>query len=173
MSARTSQLWAVAGAAVIWELYGKTTRSWLALGDSEEACRLQGLQPGRIFLSAYAVGGFLLGLGALVYLTQLSTIEPARVALPTDLEARLVFDRHDGPDPRFGDDLLGLRFGEDEPPGGTLASDVSLAGIPSDPGSVALAPGRYRYQVVRKDPASHAKRRMEGVIVVQAANPGE
>jgi hypothetical protein len=30
-----------------------------------------------------------------------------------------------------------------------------------------MAPGRYRYHVIRKDPDSRAKRRMEGVIIVE------
>ncbi len=34
-----------------------------------------------------------------------------------------------------------------------------------------MEPGRYRYQVIRKDPDSRAKRRMDGVIIVQADRP--
>lgn len=33
-----------------------------------------------------------------------------------------------------------------------------------------LDPGRYRYHIVRDDPATRAKRRLEGVVVVQAMN---
>ncbi|NNL65711.1 MAG: PHP domain-containing protein [Myxococcales bacterium] len=68
-----------------------------------------------------------------------------RVLLPRGYAMRLVFAGLDGtPDPRFGDDLIGLRFGGEEVPNSALASYVSLAGSEDDPASVALAPGRYR-----------------------------
>ena len=78
-------LGAVLAFALAGEAWTKTPRLWLALGNSEEACRLQGLFPARISLGAFAVGGFLLGVGALVYVTQLQTIEPARVAAGFEL----------------------------------------------------------------------------------------
>jgi len=74
----------------------------------------------------------------------------ARVVLPRGHAMRLVFRGLDGtPNPRFGDDLLGLRFGQDTPAGSALTSDVSLAGTPDDPAEVTLAPGRYRVLATR------------------------
>lgn len=72
--------------ALVWEWFARTPCRWLALGSSEEACRLLGLAPGRILQSAFGVGGLFLGLGALIYVTQLQFIEPARMALGFELQ---------------------------------------------------------------------------------------
>ncbi len=71
--------------ALVWEGCARTPRLWLALGNSEEACRLQGLQPARILLGAFAAAGGFLGLAALVQATQIQAIEPARLALGFEL----------------------------------------------------------------------------------------
>jgi len=73
-------------AALFWEWFAKTPRRWLALGSSEEACRMLGLDPGRILQSSFGVGGLFLGLGALIYVTQIQFIEPARMALGFELQ---------------------------------------------------------------------------------------
>lgn len=74
------------GGALIWEWFAVTPRRWLALGSSEEACRLAGLNPHAIRRSAFAVGGLFLGLAALLYVTQIQFIEPARLALGFELQ---------------------------------------------------------------------------------------
>ena len=74
------------GAALMWEWFAGTPRRWLALGSSEEALRLLGLSPGRILQSAFGVGGLFLGLSALIYVTQIQFIEPARMALGFELQ---------------------------------------------------------------------------------------
>jgi ribose/xylose/arabinose/galactoside ABC-type transport system permease subunit len=79
-------LLATLAAALGWEWFAKTPRRWLALGSSEEACRLLGLTPGGILQSAFGVGGLFLGLGALLYVTQIQFIEPARLALGFELQ---------------------------------------------------------------------------------------
>jgi ribose/xylose/arabinose/galactoside ABC-type transport system permease subunit len=76
---------ALAGAS-IWETFAKTPRCWLALGNSEEACHLMGLRPGRILQSAFFVGGIFLGVAALIYVTRVQAIEPARMALGFELQ---------------------------------------------------------------------------------------
>ena len=73
-------------AALIWERFAKTPRCWLALGNSAEACRLLGLRPERILQSAFLVGGIFLGMAALVYVTRVQAIEPARMALGFELQ---------------------------------------------------------------------------------------
>jgi len=73
-------------AALTWEWFAQTPRRWLALGSSEEACRLAGLNPRAILQSAFTVGGLFLGLAALVYVTQIQFIEPARMALGFELQ---------------------------------------------------------------------------------------
>lgn len=73
-------------AALLWEKYGRTPRTFLALGCSREACRIQGLNPGRILQSAYFVSGLFLGLGAVVYVTNRQVIEPARMARGFELD---------------------------------------------------------------------------------------
>jgi ribose/xylose/arabinose/galactoside ABC-type transport system permease subunit len=72
--------------ALLWEWFARTPRRWLALGSSEEACRLAGLDPRAILQSAFNIGGVFLGLAALVYVTQLQFIEPARMALGFELQ---------------------------------------------------------------------------------------
>jgi len=73
-----------------------------------------------------------------------------RVTLPRGHPMRLVFRGVEGtPDPRFRDDLLGLRYGAAPVGQGALSSDVSLAGSEDDPASLALAPGRYRVLATR------------------------
>jgi ribose/xylose/arabinose/galactoside ABC-type transport system permease subunit len=79
-------LFAAIVAALFWEWFARTPRRWLALGSSEEACRMLGLGPGRILQSAFCVGGLFLGLGDLIYVTQLQFIEPARMALGYELQ---------------------------------------------------------------------------------------
>jgi ribose/xylose/arabinose/galactoside ABC-type transport system permease subunit len=73
-------------AALLWEAFGKTPRRWLALGSSEEACRLLGLRPGAILQGAFCASGLFLGLAALVFVTQVQYIEPARLALGFELQ---------------------------------------------------------------------------------------
>lgn len=73
-------------AALVWEWFASTPRKWLALGSSEEACRLAGLDPRSIRQSAFVVGGIFLGLAALVHVTQIQFIEPARLALGFELQ---------------------------------------------------------------------------------------
>jgi ribose/xylose/arabinose/galactoside ABC-type transport system permease subunit len=71
---------------VLWgECFGKTPRTWLALGNSETACRLSGLDPARILFGAFVVGGVFLGLAALVDVTNRLTIEPARLGAGFEL----------------------------------------------------------------------------------------
>lgn len=66
--------------ALAWEAFAATPRRWLALGNSEEACRLQGLRPARILQSAFFAGGIFLGLAALIEVSRIQAIEPARIA---------------------------------------------------------------------------------------------
>jgi ribose/xylose/arabinose/galactoside ABC-type transport system permease subunit len=79
-------LLAVLVAALAWENFARTPRRWLALGSSPEACRLAGLRPGRILQSAFLVGGIFLGLAALIYVTRIQAIEPARMARGFELQ---------------------------------------------------------------------------------------
>jgi len=72
-------------AGLVWEFFGKTPRTWLALGNSEMACRLGGLRPGRILLQAFVVGGIFLGLATLIEVTNHITVEPARLGLGFEL----------------------------------------------------------------------------------------
>ena len=72
--------------AAVWELFAQSPRRWLALGNSEEACRLLGVSPGRVLQSAFCVGGLFLGLAALIYATRVQSIEPARMALGFELQ---------------------------------------------------------------------------------------
>jgi ribose/xylose/arabinose/galactoside ABC-type transport system permease subunit len=73
-------------AAGVWEIFGQTPRRWLALGNSDDACRLMGLNPGRILQSAFFAGGVFLGLAALIYVTRIQAIEPSRIALGFELQ---------------------------------------------------------------------------------------
>ena len=72
--------------ALVWEWCARTPRLWLALGSSEEGCRLAGLEPRTILQNAFNVGGVFLGLAALIYVTQIQFIEPARMALGFELQ---------------------------------------------------------------------------------------
>lgn len=74
------------GAALAWEAFGKTPRTWLALGNSPAACRLKGLDDGRILMSAFVANGLFLGLAALTKVTNQLTIEPARLARGFELD---------------------------------------------------------------------------------------
>jgi ribose/xylose/arabinose/galactoside ABC-type transport system permease subunit len=73
-------------AALAWELTGRLPRTWLAMGNSETACRLKGLEPGNILTSAFAAGGCFLGLAAVTFVTNLQTIEPSRIARNFELD---------------------------------------------------------------------------------------
>jgi len=73
-------------AALAWEAFACTPRRWLALGSSEEACRLLGLRPGRILQSAFGASGIFLGLAGLIFVTRIQAIEPARLALGFELQ---------------------------------------------------------------------------------------
>ncbi len=75
---------------------------------------------------------------------------PARLRLPRGRAMRLVFVGLDGtPTPRFGRDFLDFRVGGQPSPPSTSSEDVSLAGVPGDPESVVLRPGRYRILATR------------------------
>ena len=76
--------------ALMWEAYGKQPRLWLAMGNSEEAARLKGLDPDRVKQSAFLAGGFFLGLAALVYVTKGLTIEPVRMAATPPFELMVI-----------------------------------------------------------------------------------
>jgi ribose/xylose/arabinose/galactoside ABC-type transport system permease subunit len=70
----------------IWgECFGKTPRTWLALGNSPAACRLSGLDPAKILFSAFVIGGILLGLASLLEVSNHITIEPARLGAGFEL----------------------------------------------------------------------------------------
>ncbi len=69
----------------LWEAYSEKPRRWLALGNSEEACRLHGLDPGRDLQSAFLFGGAFLAVGTLLEVTQVQAIEPARIAIGFEL----------------------------------------------------------------------------------------
>ncbi len=71
--------------AFLWEAYSEKPRRWLALGNSEEACRLQGLEPRRVLQSAFLFGGVFLAVGTLLEVTQVQAIEPARIAIGFEL----------------------------------------------------------------------------------------
>jgi ribose/xylose/arabinose/galactoside ABC-type transport system permease subunit len=75
----------VLGVAFAWESASETPRRWLARGNSVEACRLQGLSPDGILLSAYGIGGLFLGFAALLLVTRSQSIEPARMGLGFEL----------------------------------------------------------------------------------------
>jgi len=72
--------------ALLFDAFAKHTRSWLALGNSREACHLMGLDPARILNSAFWIGGLFLGLSALIYVTRVQAVEPARMALGFELQ---------------------------------------------------------------------------------------
>jgi ribose/xylose/arabinose/galactoside ABC-type transport system permease subunit len=73
-------------AALLWEAFARTPRCWLALGSSEEACRLAGLDPSKILQSAFLASGLFMGLAALIYVSRVQAIEPSRIALGFELQ---------------------------------------------------------------------------------------
>jgi simple sugar transport system permease protein len=73
-------------AALVFEGLAKSPRMWLALGNSAEACHLMGLQPRRIQMSAFLAGGVFFAVAALVYVTRVQSVEPARMALGFELQ---------------------------------------------------------------------------------------
>jgi simple sugar transport system permease protein len=79
-------LFSVSAIALLWENFGRLPRLWLALGNSAEACNLIGLRPRRILNSAFVVGGLFFAIAALVYVTRIQSIEPARMALGFELQ---------------------------------------------------------------------------------------
>ena len=79
-------LLAVLALASIWEAFARTPRVWLALGSSEEACDLTGLDRRRILRSAFGLGGLFLGLASLLFVTRIQAIEPSRIALGFELQ---------------------------------------------------------------------------------------
>jgi ribose/xylose/arabinose/galactoside ABC-type transport system permease subunit len=81
-----SILFAVLVLAMVWESFARAPRRWLALGSSEEACRLAGLNPGAILQGAFCASGLFLGVAALIYVTRVQYIEPARMALGFELQ---------------------------------------------------------------------------------------
>jgi ribose/xylose/arabinose/galactoside ABC-type transport system permease subunit len=73
-------------AGILLDGFAKQSRLWLALGNSAEACNLMGLEPRRVLNNAFWVGGIFFALGALVYVTRVQAIEPARMALGFELQ---------------------------------------------------------------------------------------
>ncbi len=74
----------------------------------------------------------------------------ATVDLPSSDPMRLVFiGEGETLDPAFGDDHLGLAVGDRTLRVGTRTNGVSIAGVPGDPTSVDLRPGRYRVLATR------------------------
>ena len=70
---------------LVWVGNAKLPRLWLAVGNSEEACRRQGLRPEQIVTTAFAASGLLLGLASLLMVTDVQTIKPARLAIGFEL----------------------------------------------------------------------------------------
>jgi ribose/xylose/arabinose/galactoside ABC-type transport system permease subunit len=66
--------------ALYLEFFRKTPRKWLAMGCSSHACTLKGINVNKIQHSAFFVSGIFMGMAALLFLTNLMTIEPSRVA---------------------------------------------------------------------------------------------
>lgn len=113
------------------------------------------LPPGRYRLDALAPGGrsaeqpFAVE-GEDVDVGDLALPPAGRLALPRGAAMRLVFHGEGGtPDPVFGDDLLGVRFGDDPAPTAVQTNELSLSGTPADPEAVSLRPGRYRVLATR------------------------
>jgi hypothetical protein len=74
----------------------------------------------------------------------------SRVRLPQGDAMRLVVSGSEAtPNPRLGDDLLGLGIGERRVPTALAGNEVSLAGIPGDPEEIVLAAGRYQVYATR------------------------
>lgn len=74
--------------ALVLECHAKHPRFWLAVGNSQEAFRLKGLDPEAVKQSAFLAGGFFLGLAALIEVTKGLTIEPVRMA--SNLELKVI-----------------------------------------------------------------------------------
>lgn len=72
--------------ALLAEFFHELPRRWLALGSSEEATRLAGMRPAAILQSAFCFSGLFLALAALVFVTRVQAIEPARMALGFELQ---------------------------------------------------------------------------------------
>jgi ribose/xylose/arabinose/galactoside ABC-type transport system permease subunit len=72
--------------AFLFDAFSKHARLWLALGNSPETCHLMGLRPARILNSAFWMGGLFFGLSALIYVTRVQAVEPARMALGFELQ---------------------------------------------------------------------------------------
>ncbi|MCA9041457.1 MAG: ABC transporter permease [Planctomycetaceae bacterium] len=70
---------------LLWEAFGKLPRLWLAVGCSPVACERQGLDPGRLQMSAFLFSGLFLGLSALILITNPQTIKPSQVATGFEL----------------------------------------------------------------------------------------
>jgi ribose/xylose/arabinose/galactoside ABC-type transport system permease subunit len=77
---------AVVALAFIWEWNARTPRTWLALGNSEEACRLQGLHPGRVLQSAFFVGGIFIGIASVVAASSVQAIVPEKMVSGLELQ---------------------------------------------------------------------------------------
>jgi ribose/xylose/arabinose/galactoside ABC-type transport system permease subunit len=73
-------------AVLLSENFARHPRLWLALGNSAEACNLVGVDPRRVLNSAFWISGLLFGLSALVYVTRVQAVEPARMALGFELQ---------------------------------------------------------------------------------------
>lgn len=73
-------------AALFIELSAKSSRLWLGLGSSEEACRLMGLNPAAILRRAFCVSGIFLAFASLIFVTRIQAVEPARMALGFELQ---------------------------------------------------------------------------------------
>lgn len=71
--------------AVLWELFGRIPRMWLAIGCSPDACRRQGVNVERYKLIAFLVSGLFLGLAALTNVTNIQSIKPGQIALGFEL----------------------------------------------------------------------------------------
>jgi len=76
----------VVALAVVWEWNAYVPRTWIALGNSEEACRLQGLHPGRVQQSAFLVGGIFVGVAAVVAASGVKTIVPEKMVSGLELQ---------------------------------------------------------------------------------------
>ncbi|MEH6581516.1 MAG: CehA/McbA family metallohydrolase [Halioglobus sp.] len=75
---------------------------------------------------------------------------PAFVELPSSGPMRLIFLGKDGtPDPDFNDNLLNFTLDGQAVKEVQAANYISLAGIESDPRTVALRPGKYRLLATR------------------------
>jgi hypothetical protein len=111
-----------------------------------------------------------------VDLGELALPGAARVLVPAGLApARLAFrGAGDTPDPFFGDDHTDMWIGEELSRAHTASSNLYLAGLPDDPESVLLAPGRYRVHATRGPEFSVHSTELEvaaGDVVTLALEP--